>query len=101
MKWGDNVVYLVSYDLNEPCKDYQRLIDAIEHYDNPYRILKSQWLIQSDKSAKQICGELAAFVDESDELVVCEVNENFAVKSANPSRQGKAFCSGLLGNFPI
>lgn len=38
-------VYLVSYDLNAPDKDYQRLIDAIGRYDNVCRVLKSQWAI--------------------------------------------------------
>ena len=93
------MVYLVSYDLNEPDKDYQRLIDAISRYGNPCRVLKSQWLIQSDKSAKQLCDELTAFVDESDELFVCEVNQNFAVKPTKKPCQ--SFRAGLLGNFPI
>lgn len=72
------MVYLVSYDLNNPGKDYQRLISAIERYNNPCRVLRSQWLIQSDKSATQIFNELIAFVDANDELFVCEITKNYA-----------------------
>ena len=68
--------YLVSYDLNTPGKDYRNLIDAINRYDNPCRILKSQWLIHSDKTAAQLCKELLAFVDANDEILVCELSEN-------------------------
>lgn len=72
------MIYLVSYDLNKPDKDYRKLIDAICRYDNPCRILKSQWLIRSDKTAEQICKDLLAFVDATDELFVCELNQNCA-----------------------
>lgn len=97
------MVYLVSYDLNEPDKDYKRLIDAISRYGNPCHVLKSQWLIQFDKSAKQLCDELTAFVDESDELFVCEVNQNrfgkFKPETIKQFQivQGQMLINGLLG----
>lgn len=70
------MVYLVSYDLNAPEQDYQKLINAICRYENSCRVLRAQWLIQSDKSAKQIFKELGAFIDSDDELFICEVTEN-------------------------
>ena len=72
------MVYLVSYDLNASEQDYQKLINAICRYENPCRVLRSQWLIQSDKSAKQIFNELVAFIDSDDELFICELNPNCA-----------------------
>ena len=71
-------VYLVSYDLNAPDKDYQRLIDAIGRYGNVCRVLKSQWAIQSNNSAEQIFNDLVRFIDGDDELFVCELNQNYA-----------------------
>ena len=97
------MVYLVSYDLNAPEKDYQRLFDAIEHYDKPCRILKSQWLIRSDKSAEEIFNELIGFIDENDELFVCEITKNhFGTFKAETVRQvqvffNQTFAHGLLG----
>lgn len=92
------MVYLVSYDLNEPDKDYSAIIDAIGRYANPYRVLKSQWLICSNKSAKEIFNQLVEFVDEDDKLFVCEVNENhFGKFNAKSCRQNNSFLPGLLG----
>ncbi|MBQ6976344.1 MAG: hypothetical protein IJQ16_07310 [Selenomonadaceae bacterium] len=70
------MVYLVSYDLNAPEQDYPKIIKAIETYDLHCRILKSQWLIFSNRSAEQIFNHLSRFIDEDDELFVCEVTRN-------------------------
>lgn len=100
------MIYLVSYDLNTPGKDYQRLIDAICSYENPCRVLKSQWLIRSDKPAEQICKELLAFVDANDELLICEVNENRFGRLNTHTReqlqkiQSRIAIKGLLGDLP-
>lgn len=88
------MIYLVSYDLNEPDKDYRRLFDAIERYDKPCRILKSQWLIRSDKSAEEIFNELVDFIDANDELFVCEVNQNHLGRFRDKTL---SFAHGLLG----
>ena len=74
------MVYLVSYDLNEPCKDYSALIRAIETYnangEHFCKVLKSQWFIYSNKTAEQIFVHLRRFIDDDDELFVCELNAN-------------------------
>ena len=73
-------VYLVSYDLNKPEQDYPALIRAIETYNanNEHfcKVLKSQWFLYSNKTAKQIFNHLSRFIDEDDELFVCELNGN-------------------------
>ena len=70
------MVYLVSYDLNAPEQDYPQIIKAIETYDLNCRVLKSQWLIWSNRSAEQIFNHLSRFIDDDDELFVCEVTRN-------------------------
>ena len=74
------MVYLVSYDLNEPDKDYSALWSAIETYnangEHFCKVLKSQWFIYSNKTAYEIFNHLRRFIDENDELFVCEVNAN-------------------------
>ena len=97
------MVYLVSYDLNKPEQDYSTLIDAISRYFNPCRVLKSQWLIHSDKSAEEIFNKLVRFIDANDELFVCEVNRNhFGRFKPDTLKQlqiffNQAFARGLLG----
>lgn len=82
------MVYLISYDLNAPEQDYPKIIKAIETYDSCCRVLKSQWLIFSNHSAERIFNHLSRFIDEDDELFVCEVNANCAGKF-NGSRPRK------------
>lgn len=101
------MIYLVSYDLNKPEQDYPQLIDAIKRYDNACRVLKSQWLIYSDKSATQLFNELVAFVDSNDELFICEVTENrfgrFKQETFNLLQkiQNRVLLKGFLGDFPL
>ena len=71
-----SLVYLISYDLNLPEQDYPRIIKAIETYEPNCHILKSQWLIWSNHSAEQIFNHLCRFIDDNDELFVCEVSRN-------------------------
>ena len=77
---GVNLVYLVSYDLNKPEQDYPKIIKAIETYEFHCRVLQSQWLIRSEKTAEELLAHLSKFIDEDDELFVCEVNKNCAGK---------------------
>ena len=71
---------MISYDLNKPEQNYPKIKKAIETYNanNEYhcKVLKSQWFIHSPKTAEQIFNHLRKFIDENDELFVCEVNAN-------------------------
>lgn len=69
-------VYLVSYDLNTPGKDYSALIDAICTYNGYCKALKSQWFVCSDGSAFDIYAHLKSYTDENDWLLVCEFTDN-------------------------
>ena len=77
-------VYLISYDLHLPVQEYPEIIKAIETYQYHCHILKSQWFIYSDKTAEQIFNHLSRFIDEDDELFVCEVNANCVSKFNEP-----------------
>ena len=80
MKGFDTLVYLVSYDLNQPNQDYPKIVKAIETYEKSFRVLKSQWFIYSNKTAEDIFNHLKRFIDEDDELFVCEVTRNCSGK---------------------
>ena len=78
------MVYLVSYDLNAPEQDYPKIVRAIEAYENSFRVLNSQWFIFSSKTAEEIFNHLKRFIDEDDELFVCEVTRNCFGKFNEP-----------------
>jgi hypothetical protein len=76
---GDPMMYLISYDLDEPgSQDYRRIEDGIELLGGK-RVLKSQWLLGSRLSAFEIVRKLVPLLDiANDRIVVCELNSNRA-----------------------
>lgn len=71
------MIYLISYDLNEPDKDYSSIINAIKSYETYCRVLKSQWFIRSDKTAAEIEEHLLKHIDGNDRLLICEFGKNY------------------------
>lgn len=67
-------VYMISYDLNAPGKNYENLIAAIKSFSNWAHPLKSQWLVVSDpNSSIAIRDYLRPHIDTNDQLLVTEV----------------------------
>lgn len=69
-------IYLISYDLNKPEQDYPKIIEAIKSYGTYCQALKSQWFIRSEKTAVEIGKHLMEYLDENDEILICEFNDN-------------------------
>lgn len=70
-------VFIVSYDLKSPGKDYSNLYDAIRRYTS-CRILDSVWLVDSSESAAQIRDYLKGYIDSNDELLVARLRQAWA-----------------------
>ena len=69
MKW-----YLITYDLNTPGQDYNRLYTQISSISNGCcPILKSAWLIGHDGPAEDIYKQLNSVLDENDHIFITEV----------------------------
>lgn len=78
------MVYLITYDLNRPGQDYQRLFSAIEQISNGYiRCLKSAWLINTNLRADQIVQKLLGYIDENDGLLVTKLTLDFQAQLPN------------------
>jgi CRISPR/Cas system-associated endoribonuclease Cas2 len=69
------MVYVVTYDLNATGQDYKTLIKYLES-EFAVRILKSVWLLKSNKTANSIFHELHALMDANDNIWISEVNSN-------------------------
>lgn len=66
-------VYVLSYDLHAPGRDYKRLFEAITSpsvSSKSVRMLESLWLISSSLTAKEIIAALSEHVDANDSLFV-------------------------------
>lgn len=74
------MVYLISYDLRAPGRDYENLYRAIRSVADVEwcRPLESVYLIKSSKSANTIFQLLYQHIDTSDHLLVIEVTRNYS-----------------------
>lgn len=69
-------VYLVSYDLNTPGKDYTKLIDQIRKFSGWFPVLKSQWFVCYNGTASDVYNKLAPCIDKNDRMFICEITSN-------------------------
>jgi hypothetical protein len=71
--------YSISYDLDKPNRNYDGVIAKIKKLANGYcRANESHWLINSDKTAVEICNAIAEEIDTGDTLFVHNVGDYWA-----------------------
>jgi len=82
-------LYLISYDLIRPEKDYEDLINGLERA-GAVRVLFSQWLLRTNRSKKEVYDYVRSQgMDGNDKLLVVAVSEWIA--SANMQLNEKGF----------
>lgn len=64
--------YLISYDLCNPCRDYNSFHEAIRSYSKYGKLTESFWAIVTDSTATEIRNYLMQFLDRSDRLIVIQ-----------------------------
>ena len=69
-------LYIISYDLNNPGKDYTDLFQKIESLGSALHIQKSVWLLKSSLNANEIATSLHEKMDSNDILFVSELSES-------------------------
>lgn len=70
-------VYIVTYDLNKPGKDYAPLLAAIRKYTHCHA-LKSAFFVDSREEAGAIRDKLTKLLDNNDSLYVMELQKHWA-----------------------
>lgn len=66
--------YLINYDLKNPGRNYDELIQAIKAYGTWANICRSCWSIKTEQTATQIRDNLKQYIDPNDILFVCDYN---------------------------
>ncbi|MBA4109782.1 MAG: SinR family protein [Leptothrix sp. (in: Bacteria)] len=66
-------VFLVSYDLDQPGRDYPRLYEALKSLGVKSKPLESVVFISSNYTATQIRDYLQSHIDSNDKLLVVQV----------------------------
>lgn len=64
-------LFIVTYDLIKPGKDYQKLIDKLTAM-NAKRVLLSVWALKSASTAGALRDTLKDYIDSNDRLLVVQ-----------------------------
>ena len=72
------MVYLVTYDLKAPGRDYSGLHAAIKACGVSRHDMESAWLIDTRLGADEIWSRLRPYVDANDRLLVIGVTRDFS-----------------------
>ncbi len=72
------MVFLITYDLNKPGQNYNKLYDEIKKADTWWHYLDSTWIIETQISADSWQKRLQKHViDDNDYLLVIQVCNNY------------------------
>lgn len=69
----------ISYDLNAPGQNYERVIATIKSTGAWAKVQKSFWYVSSELTAEQVLARVWAVMDPTDSLIVINVTHQHAV----------------------
>lgn len=70
------MIYVISYDLTKPNRDYTSLYESIKGCGAWWHYLESTWLVSTQMSAAQIYERLAGSIDSDDRLLIMRAGGN-------------------------
>jgi hypothetical protein len=88
-------VYVISYDLRKPGRNYSKLFDAIRSVGGWCHALESFWLVKSNLRSDQLRQRLLPHIDNNDGLVVVEASSSWT--SFGVSEQVASWLKANLG----
>jgi len=69
-------VFVVSYDLRQPDRDYSGLFDELKKSPAWWHYLESTWLISTNETANQLYKRLRPHIDNNDLILVIEAGRD-------------------------
>lgn len=67
--------YVISYDLCNPGRNYEKLYSVLENLFSGKRILESVWIVESEKTTRELYNYLCCFIDVNDKIFVGQLTE--------------------------
>lgn len=67
-------IFNVSYDLNEPGQNYEKVHDAIKSFEAWVHLMDSTWLVAGATTENQILKKIDPYLDETDSIFISKVN---------------------------
>ena len=72
---SESQLYIISYDLQKPRKDYPKLWDALKAIGAD-RVLESQWAVRKDGTdPSDLRDHFKQFIDSDDRLLITRVDD--------------------------
>ncbi|GAA2575501.1 hypothetical protein [Microbacterium binotii] len=71
-------IFVVTYDLSAPGRNYNDLIDHLKSYGTYSRPVESTWLISTSMNAGQVRDAAKKYLDANDKLLVIALATNWA-----------------------
>lgn len=70
------MLYVVSYDLRKPNKDYIGLTEQLQNSLRWWHYLGSTWLIATSESPSELYNRLRAHLDKDDSILIIEAGNH-------------------------
>lgn len=70
------MIYQISYDLKSPTADYTSVYEKIKSFGASLPILKSTWLVATDKTVGNMTDELRSVIQNGDRFFISGVIKN-------------------------
>ena len=85
------MVYVVSYDLRKPGKDYIGLTEQLQASPGWWHYLASTWLISTSESATQLYNRLVPHLDKDDSILIIEAGNHEVKFNSENLSQGEYY----------
>lgn len=69
-----NTAYMVTYDLSQPDRDYEKVKELMKSQPHWAHVLESVWFVKTSLSANQLAQKVRSCVDQSDHFIVSPVD---------------------------
>ena len=76
------MLFLISYDLKAPGRDYNSLYDLIKTAPGLYHCLESTWIISTSLDIKTWSDKIRAVIDSNDRFLIVDITnsvKNYAI----------------------
>lgn len=70
---GAMSTFMVSYDLSQPNRDYEKVAKYLKSFGTYAKVLESLWYVESDLSAYEIAMGLCEQMDSDDHFIVSPI----------------------------
>lgn len=67
------MIFQISYDLKSTTADYSAVYERIRSFGDTLPILKSTWLVSTEKTADAMVDELQSVIQKGDRLFISEI----------------------------